>query len=217
MQTRAFSVTIIRCFRCVWKSLVLITVLLLLNSCQPSSLTRIYAEPSFLPGPIKKILIIGVMEKEEVRKTFEASLARKFIAEGVDALPAYKILPSIKGLDRKTVSSKIEGMAFDSVLITWPIRIGQEKVIIPLPEVNHDNFLDDFFTRYHSVVGSNYQLDLEWLYLENRLYETVGGRLAWSSHTKEFDINSNEIKSTIDLLARMIISDLARKGIIADS
>ena len=112
------------------------------------------------------------------------------------------------------ISAKIAGMAFDSVLVTWPIRIGKEKVAIPIPEVKDEIFLDDFFTRYHSVVGSDYQLDLDWLYLENRLYETGGGRLVWSSHTKEFDINSNEVKATIDLLARMIITDLARKNIV---
>jgi len=214
MKIRILFINTMKDSRFGWTSITLIAILLFLNSCQPTSLTRIYAEPSFLPGPITKIFIIGMIEKEPVRKTFEEAFARKFMARGVDAIPSYKVLPSIKGLDREAVSSKIEGMAFDSVLVTWPIRIGQERVLIPLPEDRDRNSLDDFFTSYHSVVGSDYQLDLDWLYLENRLYETKGGRLVWSSHTKEFDINSNQLGSTIDLLTRMILSDLARKNIV---
>jgi hypothetical protein len=198
----------------VWICLSLIAFLLFLNSCQPTGLTSIYSEPAFMPAPINKVLIIGMMEKEPIRKTFESVLARKFIDRGVDAVPSYKLMPTIKELNKEMVASKIEGMAFDSVLVTWPIRTGQEKLFIPMPDSKDENSLDEFFKRYHSVAGTDYQLNMDLLYLENRLYETIGGRLVWASHTKEFDINSNQVGSVIDLFSRMVISDLAMNNFV---
>jgi hypothetical protein len=201
-------------FRPVWICLSLIVFLLFLNSCQSTGLTRIYSEPAFMPAPINKVLIIGMIEREPIRKTFEAVLARDFVGRGVDAIPSYKLIPTIKGLNKEMVTSKIEGMAFDSVLVTWPIRIGQEKLFIPMPDAKDENSLDEFFKRYHSVAGTDYQLDMDWLYLENRLYETRGGRLVWASHTKEFDINSNQVRSIIDHFSKMVISDLAKNNFV---
>ncbi len=178
---------------------------ILLAACATSSPVGEWRDPGF-SGRLDNILIIGVTERDERRRAFEASFVKALAAKGVTALPSHGLIESAADLTRANVEKAIEGRDIGAVLVTRLAGVEQGE-IKRLPTINRR--YRDFNGYYDHVAQQNnagYYSQFQVFTLETHLYETAGKQLVWSMQSEVMDsarpqqMIDDQIKLTIETL-----------------
>ncbi len=150
----------------------------ILNSCATTSLTTVWKDNTYKGGPLKKVLIIGVFNSQNMKKFFEDEFVRQLKNEGIDAVPSYTLFPEETILDKEMIVDKIKELRMDSVLITRVVDVtdagGYETY--PTRVDPGGDFYDYYVMCCQTAVSVGYVV-----VLETRLFEEKYDKVIWSA------------------------------------
>lgn len=189
----------------------------LLASCAATRLTSVWKNDAYEGGKFRKVLVIGIAQKETVRRLFEDEFVRQLRARGADGIPGYLVFPSDKMVDRDALATKVSALKVDGVLIS---RMVDKKVIetyvpgevtyLPPPSYYHGWY--GYYSGSYLYVVPPRKIEHELYVAETNLYEAKHEDLVWSALSETFPEGSAE--SVIKEFITVIVDDLAAKNLL---
>jgi hypothetical protein len=191
--------------------------LMMFSSCASSSLLTTWKDESY-NSTLKRVLIIGVFKRDYMRPKFEEEFVRQFKAKGVDAVSAYRVLPSTKELEKNEIRLKVNELNIDAVLVTRLVDertvetyIHPTQMIVARPRyarpyyggyANYNN-LHGFYGGSVQVINTpGYTLVEKFVVLETNLYDAKTEEIIWNvtSETLLGETSSKLVKSLVKQL-----------------
>lgn len=163
------------------------------SSCATQRIVSQWSNPAYA-NPLRstdKVVVVGVMEEEAIRRNFEDHLVVKLRAAGIDALPGYRTIPQTGvGVDARLKAALQDGGA-DAALITRLVRLEQRSEVSP----GYSDFYPGFgFYRwsYPGWYGGGYFPPVEYrypvVYSETTLYNLrQNDELVWTATIRTID------------------------------
>ena len=103
------------------------------SSCATQRIVSQWSNPAYA-NPLRstdKVVVVGVMEEEAIRRNFEDHLVVKLRAAGIDALPGYRTIPQTGvGVDAR-LKAALQDSGADAALITRLVRLEQRSEVSP--------------------------------------------------------------------------------------
>ena len=190
---------------------------LIFAGCAATRMTSSWLDQGYTGGPMKKVLVVGIAEKESVRKAFEDTFVAEMKAVGVDASPSYPLLPEAKEGDAAAVRSAARSLSVDRVLVTHLVAVEEKEVFNPpvTAPVPHDYYFS--YGRYYSTVSNavhdpGYYSSHEFVKLESSLYDANTEGLIWSAATETID--PEDTAAAAKELFQVLVKDMKAKGLI---
>ena len=206
--------------------LFLLAVVLLVFTwgCSATTLQAQWKDPQHQGTRFGKVLVVGVMENDLIRKLFEDGFSEDLRRYGVTGLASYRMFPDVERLDKDVVEGKVHGLDIDGILITRLVK--RETVEVTHPETVrvidqgpsyyaprpywHTPYYDHgyrYYDRSYDVIRTPARTSqVEVFTMETNLYEGHDGKLVWSARTETFDQGkvSDNIEGLVETLTRSL-------------
>ena len=196
--------------------------LMMLSSCTSTSLLHVWKD-EFYNNSINRVLVIGVTQKEIIKRSFEDEFVSQFKARGVDAVAAFRVLPLNKKLEKDEIRAKVKELNIDAVLVTRLVDRKTVETYVPTrveriyrgpyyrgpyfgPRHHHN--LHGYYGRSYDIVTiPGYTLVEKFIILESKLYNAETEEIFWSvsSETSLQGPLNKRIKSLVDMLVANLI------------
>ena len=207
------------------KKLLILPMLVLFISCQPSKITQSWTVKDVTPKKYNRILVLGVLtdSDHELQAKMENHLADDLKELGYNTIAANKIFPPgtiVKG-DSARAKAAIEGKGFDGILTV--VLLNKEKEQVYVPGRNNDNEYYTYygrFDRYMNEVNERiyepgYYAEQTKYIWENNFYDLGTRQLIYSAQSRTFDIAS---KTTLaHTYGQLMVQSLINKKILLKS
>lgn len=162
---------------------------LLISSCAATTVRGTWRDSSYTL-PVRKVLIVGILNNETNRRIFEDEFCQRLQRYGVEAIASYPSFSVDELQDRHSISEKIKRQGFDTMLISKITGIQSKEAIIPgrtyfmgnryEPPYFHNRWYD-YYDRSYDVYPEPYQVEeYKVITMENNLYNTETEKLIWS-------------------------------------
>lgn len=179
-------------------SAIAILVSTIMSSCATTTLTSGWKDSNYRGNPLKKVLILGVMQDDTLNHLFEDEFARQLKAKGTDAVPSYTVLPEDTILDKEIIARKMKELGMDSVLIA---RLVDVKNVGPF--YTHPEDIEAGFYTYYVHCCQTVTLGYS-VVIESKIFDAKNDKLIWSavSETSIEHTSENIIKSSIPAIIK---------------
>jgi len=184
-----------------------IICLVFLNACATTQFDSVWKDETYQGSPLKKVLIIGVAKKPEIRRYFEEIFAQQLKNRGVDALPSNIVLPESGMLKKETIITKVNELKIDSVLVTKLVDVKDVGTYETSPTyVSGGGYYGYYSQSYQTVsLGRN-------VVLITRIFDANSEKLIWSALSETVLEGSPE--SVIDSFIPAIMKQLEEGKLI---
>mgnify|MGYP001818567704 CR=1 FL=1 len=196
--------------------LALLTSLLII-SCTTTKITHTWAEKSYRGWPFSHILVIGVAEKNETRRSFEEKFVAKLEATGVEGLASYAVMAPDEKIDKETILAVVKKTGVDGVLLTYLVAVKEKELASPGPTYSraddyHGGSIPDLSSAYEYRSGSQLYTTQVKVRLETNLYDAKTEQKVWSARSRTLNPKSDTalMNSVIDAL----VKDLKKNKLI---
>lgn len=186
---------------------------LMLAACASTSLTNVRIDPAYSGGKLSKIMVVGVSENDNKRRSFEDDFAAALDKHKVMAKPSYTLIPAAMEKSPKAVLAQANGAGMQAVLVTHykGTKKTQQYVQPSAP------FYGGYFGRYYGPVYSyvhqpGYYRTVKFVMLESKLYSLPAGKLIWSADSDTFEPGGME--DLTSGLADAVAGSLQKSGLI---
>ncbi len=194
--------------------------LLLAAGCGGSTqLTNVWANPQWSGTPIDNVMIIGVTQREAVRRNFEQHFIDLLADRGITAISSAAVLPPGR-LDSTTVAEYVQRHQVDAILVTRLIGVDQETQYVPgrtyavsSPYYGYGGFYGYYYHSYDLIYTPGYYQQYEVIKLETNVYERDKS-LIWAAVSETFSPGSED--EVIQSLGRAVMKDLDQRGMLGD-
>ncbi|WP_144402059.1 hypothetical protein [Geoalkalibacter subterraneus] len=207
-----------------------LVLLTLTWGCSASTLEAQWKDPDYQGPRFGKVLVVGVMENDLIRKLFEDGFGEDLRRYGVTGLASYRMFPDVKRLDKDVVEGKVHGLDIDGILITRMVK--RETVEVTHPErvrvidqgpsyysprpYWHTPYYDHWYRYYdrsYEVIRTPARTSqVEVFTMETNLYRGSDGKLVWSARTETFD--QGKVSDNIEGLVGILTRSLDENGLI---
>ncbi|MCD7971462.1 MAG: hypothetical protein LUG18_02175 [Candidatus Azobacteroides sp.] len=203
------------------KSLVFITGILLITSCQSTKVISSWSLPSPPANIMDKVLVLGVMANREYRDAVEQNMVQELTKAGVNATSATSVFgpKGFQDLTEEEVTNRLKGSSYTSVMIISLIDKEQEQNYTPgtrytTPRiVGYNRYYRRYLVVYDSMYTPGYFTTNTNYIMEAEIYTiNDGDELVYSAQTRSYDPNST--KSMAESFSKSIVTELKEKGII---
>ncbi len=186
---------------------IAITFLAFMNSCATTALTSVWKDSTYKGGPLRKVLVIGVFQKEEAESFFDNEFADQLKAKGINAVPGYSVLPEDSILDKEAMAVKIKELGVDSVLVTRLVDVRDAGRYETYPTRVDAQFFDYYVMCCQTMVSPGYNV-----LLETKIFVAKNDKPIWSALSESsFD---RSLENTLKSFIPAIIKDLQDKKLI---
>jgi len=165
---------------------VLSLAMLVLSGCATTELTGTWSDESLAGRTFKKIYVIAVAKRPEVRVFFEDEYVRQLQEKGVGAIASHMGIPADKMLDKQTIIDTIADTGVDAVLITRLTEFNGKRDIETYRTYKVPYGYYNQMHEYHRKGQEDSQDDPpltahEIVSLETNIYDAKTTKLVWSS------------------------------------
>lgn len=209
------------------RSLLLLCALWPLVACSPTVLTGSWRDPEYTGGPAKKILVVGLAQKDLVRRMFEDEFARQLQEAGVQAASSYGLF-SIEQLkdQRDVVEDKVRKLGFDQVIVSRVVDRRIEEVTQPGTVYGTSYYGGDYYRGgwndyYRDSWNVVYQppttYQIEVATIESKLFLLGKERMIWSGQLETETggtVMSGDMEKVIRSFVKVVVQDLKKEGLI---
>ncbi len=204
------------------KTILCISLLALLISCQPTKITQTWVAPGTTPRKYKKVLVLGVLPEteKELQVKMENHLADDLRAMGYLAIAANKIFPSgtfVKG-DTARALAAIDGKGFDAITTIVLLDKKKEPYYVPGRITDYSNLnryskFDRYMNSVNDKIYAKSYFGEETRYVwENNFYDLADKEMVYSARSRSFDFTS---KNTLAHSYGMLMAEsLIKKNIL---
>lgn len=100
----------------------------LISSCASLKLVTVWKDDAYQAGAAKKVFVMGVTQREDIRHILENGFVNQLKARGIEAVASHTVLPFEMMVERDVITSKVKESGADAVLSTRLIdRRGAEQ------------------------------------------------------------------------------------------
>jgi len=190
------------------------------SSSSNSSLVGEWRDPSPTHGPYRKVLVLALEPRQDLRRTYEDALVRELRQRGTVAIESYTLLPlSSEHVDRDTVIKAVADSGADAVIVTRLLKM-ESRVVGGSPA-----YTPPTTSLYgYQATGSYYQpvgygdnalqaYSSKVATLETSLFDAATARLIWSGTTETFD--ADEAQRQIPGLVKTLTTAMVKAKVIA--
>lgn len=195
--------------------ILLLSLLAILPACSTTKLSLVWNDTAFTQKPLRKILVIGMTEKENVRRGFEYQVSKQFEAAGVSALTSFGKVTLGANVSKDQVVAQIKPLGVDSVIVSRLLAVDTETQVTPatvsyVPEAV--SFGSYYATAQTQVYNPAYTMDFKVFKIETRIFSVATESLIWSGTSETTDPASAQ--HLIEAVAKAVIKDIQAKGLI---
>jgi hypothetical protein len=108
--------------RIVTMGALLLTMMLLIPSCVSMRVTDQWRDETFQGPAYKKIMVVALTKRADLRKPTEDEFSRQFKARGVDTVVCYECIPDVDQLSREGLLKVGEGKGVEAYLLVRVLR-----------------------------------------------------------------------------------------------
>lgn len=189
---------------------VMVLAITVLAGCTSTRPTAEWLNQDFAGKRFDNILIIGVSDRQAVRRSFEDAFVAVLQEEGIRAVSSAEVMPPGAGISRQTLDPVVEEQGLDAVLITHLVGVEAQEVYSP-PRYRGGLY------RYHgAVTGYVYEPGYYRRYnlykLETNLYDADTASLVWSMQSETVDPGSEQ--KLIDAKIDTVVKRLGEQGLL---
>jgi hypothetical protein len=188
---------------------IVVSAIGLLSGCSTSELMNSAKSPEFNRAPFKKVMVIGVAKRPEVRRMYEDDFVQKLKAAGVEGVTSYGLIPDLEKATRDDVKRVAGQTGVDAVLVTRLVKFDSKTYTFPSNERAKMLYGTDWSGTY--TPAQDYVA--ETVVIESQLFDAASAKAVWSGTTQSFDPNQNLNRSVSDL-AGLIAKALAAQKLI---
>ena len=188
-------------------SVLVITSLIIINSCVTSALKSVWNDGTYGGGPFKKIVVIGVDRNSNVRRMLEDRFAGQLTAKGTPAISSYTLFSEDELRDREMIVSKINELGIDSVLVTTVVDVKDVGRYDTYATHVNSGFYDYYVLCCESTVSEGYVV-----MIETKIFDAKYDKLIWSALSETSLQRSREY--TMQSFIRTAVDDLHDKSLI---
>jgi hypothetical protein len=87
--------------------LIALSVVLALGACAQTKLSAVWRDPTYRGDRLRKIMVIGVAENPDRRRTFESQFVAAFKYRSIDAVSSITLMPGEEELSKETIRAAI--------------------------------------------------------------------------------------------------------------
>ena len=133
----------------LFSSIMVISCFIMISSCATTELNTVWRDDNY-SGKIKKVLVIGVIKRPALRRSFEQEFVQQLKTRGTDAVASFTVLAADEEVDKNIIASKLKELNADGVLITRLIDKKTVETYIPILLTVYI-FRNTFLIRFHLV------------------------------------------------------------------
>ena len=191
----------------------------LFSSCSSTNLVESWSNSSLEMKPIKKILVLGIMEDELQRRQYEDVFVEQISKNGVIGIAGYTVLPDGENYDDKNeIRAAVQKTAVDAALIARLVAITEETTVVPAsysyqPSYGSSYGLYGYAGRSsQSMYTPGYTNTDTIVKLETTVFSIPSEEMIWAGTTRSF--NPSSTKSVADKNANLIVKDMKKAGLM---
>jgi hypothetical protein len=185
-----------------------IICLVFLNACASTTqFNSVWKDETYQGGPLKKVLIVGVAKKPEIRTYFEEIFAQQLKTRGVYAVPSNIVLPESELLKKETVITIVNELKIDSVLVTKLVDVKDVGTYETSPTYVSRGGYYGYYKQSYQTVSSGRNV-----VLITRIFDAKSEKLIWSALSETLLEKNPE--SVVDSFISAIMQHLEEEKLI---
>jgi len=197
-------------FRLAW---VLLALAALVSGCQSTSIRSAWFDTDFAGPPMRRIIVVGIVNNVTDARVFEDTFAEKLRAAGIDGIPGYTvILDDARATDAAFAAAVVASGAQGLLLVRLlgvDTRTQVSTTMVP-GGVHWGQAPWGGPTRTMVPVQQVRQYDLATV--EAKLFDVQTKALVWAATTST--LNPRSVAAETPTFADLVIGQLAERGII---
>jgi len=196
-------------------------LLLSLSACSTTRLVNRWDDKEYGGPPLKKMLIIGLVQNDIKRRALEEGFVERLKQVGVMGVPSFRLMPDPEDADQeKELKVVVQKVNADSILIARLQGIDKEETYVPprtewVPSMGLGHGYYGYYSlSYHTVYQPGYTRVDTVVRLETKVFSTDQDKLLWAGNTESF--NPDSTTKIIRDLADVVVGDMNKSGLLSE-
>lgn len=209
---------------------IMVVVGLFMGACASTTNVRgVWKDDAYTGGPLNKVLVIGVLQKDVIRRKVEDEFVRQLKARKVDAVASYRAVPVHMQLSKEYILSKVKELDVDAILVTRVIEKAKEEFYEPgrsyaVPQPYYRNWHGYYSRSYRQVHAPAYRssfgvihepgrrIEREIYNVETNVYQVQSEKLVFTVMTDT--TNELPVDETIASFTKIVLQQLSAENLI---
>lgn len=167
-------------------------------------------------GPaLRKVLVVGVTKRADVRRTFEDTFVAELKAKGIDAVQSYEAEPDLGPERVERLKVLVGKTGADGVLVTRLVK--REKKLDYVPGAPPPAYIGMNMYGYYPRAWAGYydppmMVESEIVIAEVNVFRAASEKLVWAATTETFA--PSDIAASTKDFAKVVISALSKDKLL---
>ena len=191
------------------RNLLVAIAALLAVACATTTLRDQWGDATWRGGPFRKLLVLGVSSNVSERRSFEDIMVARLASAGVEAIPAYRYLPSADKVPEVALDDAVRASGADGLLMSRVLAIDRRTMASTSFAPVHGLGWYGLYTHWYPVTEVR-QYDVA--SVETSLFAADGKRVVWSGMTQTYAPTS--VARDAPAFADVIVEALQQRGLL---
>jgi len=185
----------------------------LLGACASTKLTHTWVDEGYSGKAFSSFLVIGVSDREGIRRSFEDKFVGQLKQAGVEAVSSADAIdiPASRELEKEKILEVVRKYQNDGVVMTHLVGVEKEQVYHP-PTVSPYGYYGYYRRVYGVVHRPGYYTTQTLVRLETNVYDVKTEKLVWSGQSETWQPGSE--KQIIDEVIQAVIREMQSNKLI---
>ena len=189
--------------------LSVLIISILISSCAHTKLTAVWSDDTYTDGPMKKMLVVVVLDNTVNRKIVESAMSEALKQQGVEGIASNMVLGS-KELSKENLREAAKESQADGLMAVRLTGVDEEQVYhAPTYSVPYPYYYtwDTYYPHMHEHVGMpGYTATYKFYNVETNVYAVNTEKLVWSAASQTVDPKdiNRESKEFADKIVRTL-------------
>ena len=176
-------------YKQMFRALVILGLTFFVTGCSTTKSIGTWKDPSFNKNELSNVLVIGITDKDSVRRIFEDEFVKQLQANSINATASYTMFQLDKAdKDKDAIKVQLEQKGIDSVIVTRMVdKATEEKYYPPTvtyvrpPRVYRNGWYNYYHLGYREFITSpGYSQTYDVVKLECNVYKLKDEKLLFS-------------------------------------
>lgn len=194
---------------------LILGLLCLVAGCSTTKSLGIWKDPNIKGKQYKNIIVIGVADRDGIRRVFEDEFVKQLQAHDIKAIVSYTMF-SLNKINKETIKAQMKKKGIDAVIVTRMVdKTTEQKYYPPTmnyagpPRAYYGGWYNYAYTGYAYYSSPGYNKTYDVVKLECNVYDFAEEKLVFSGLSKTTISKGNEANagSIVKALIKSFISN----------
>ncbi len=175
--------------------------------CASNRVENSWKSSEFSGRSFKKVLVIGVAKRADVRQLYENEFVKQLEGAGAAGVASHTMLSDAQMTDRAAIGQAVARCGADAVLVTRLVKL-EKKAEVVQPDVRLEEYVAD------AMPGAYTPTDLGEVgiaTLQARLFDAASARPVWSA---TIQVSAGALKPAVNDVSRTIVKELRSQKLL---